>query len=84
MPQLIKWKFITEKVWTVNAKDVEWVECEHVNKPGHIVQLNTQINELEKVQDYHQNKSKLEELKERLSEEKNNQKFNLEPEQFSS
>ncbi len=30
------------KVWTVNAKDVEWVECEHVNKNGLILQLETQ------------------------------------------
>ncbi len=61
-----------KKVWTVNAKDVEWVQCEHVNKPGHIVQFETQINELEKVQHDNQNKTKLEEIKERLSREKKN------------
>jgi hypothetical protein len=70
-------------VWTVYAKDVEWVQCEHVNKPGHIVQLEYQINELDKVQDNHQDKSKLEDLKDRLSKERNSQKINLEPEQFS-
>jgi len=37
-----------KKVWTVNAKHVEWIQCEHVNIPGHIVQLETQIYELEK------------------------------------
>ncbi len=72
-----------KKVWTVNAKHVEWVQCEHVNKPGHIVQLETQIYELEKVQQYNQNKTKLEELKESLSKEKKIWIFNLEPEQFS-
>jgi hypothetical protein len=30
-------------VWTVNATDVEWVECEHVNKTGLMLQLETQI-----------------------------------------
>ncbi len=25
-----------KEVWTVNAKHVEWVQCEHVNIPGHI------------------------------------------------
>jgi hypothetical protein len=38
---------------------------------------------LEKVQDKHHNKNKLEQLKERLSKERNSQKFNLEPENFS-
>jgi hypothetical protein len=31
--QSYKWKnYYGKKVWTVNAADVEWVECEHVNK----------------------------------------------------
>ena len=34
------------KVWTVNATDVEWVECEHVNKTGLMVQLETQIHDV--------------------------------------
>jgi hypothetical protein len=70
-------------VWTVNAKDVEWIQCEHVNKPGYIVQLEAQIKDLEKVHDKHQNKIRLEQLKERLSKERNSQKLNLEPENFS-
>ena len=40
----LTWK----KGWTVNAKDVEWIECKHGNKPGYIVQLEAQIQELEK------------------------------------
>jgi hypothetical protein len=35
-----------EKVWTVNASDVEWVECEHINKTGTMIQLEAQIDEL--------------------------------------
>ncbi len=31
-------------MWTVNANDVEWVECKHVNKTGSIIQLETNIN----------------------------------------
>ncbi len=65
-----KWKnYYGKNVWTVNAKDVEWIQCEHVNKPGYIVQLEAQIKDLEKVQDKHQNKNKLEQLKERISKE---------------
>jgi hypothetical protein len=33
-------------VWTVNATDVEWIECEHVNKTGLILQLETQIQDV--------------------------------------
>ncbi len=33
------------KVWKVNATDVEWVECEHVNKTGLMIQLDTQIHD---------------------------------------
>ena len=58
-------------MWTVNAKDVEWIQCEHVNKPGYIVQLESQIKDLEKVQDINQDKNQLEQLKDRLAKEKN-------------
>jgi hypothetical protein len=47
MHQAINSKTIMErKLWTVNATDVEWVECEHVNKTGLMVQLETQINDV--------------------------------------
>ena len=79
-----KWKnYYGKQVWSVNAKDVEYIQCEHVNKLGYIVQLEAQIQELEKVHDKHQNNDKLEELKERLSKNRDSRKFNLEPENFS-
>jgi hypothetical protein len=34
------------KVWTVNANDVKWVECKHINKTGYIIQLESNINNL--------------------------------------
>ncbi len=34
------------KAWTVNATDVEWVECEHVNKTGLMLHLDTQIHDV--------------------------------------
>jgi hypothetical protein len=34
------------KVWTVNANEVERVECEHVNKTGSIIQLEKHITDL--------------------------------------
>jgi hypothetical protein len=61
-----------KKVWTVNAADVEWVQCEHVNKSSFMTQLESQIKELENELDLPQNnhisdnktiKSKLDELK---------------------
>ncbi len=45
--QSYNWKnYYGTKVWTVNAADVEWVECEHVNKTSLLLQLESQINEL--------------------------------------
>jgi hypothetical protein len=79
-------------VWTVNATDVEWVECEHVNKTGLILQLETQIHDVACQLDLAttegqprklQNQSTLETLKDRLSTKMSNQKFKHEPEQCS-
>ncbi len=70
-------------MWTIDAKDVEYIQCEHVNKPGYILQLEAQIQELEKVQDTHLNNDKLGELNEKLSKERDSRKFNLELEKFS-
>ncbi len=76
-------ELLWKNVWTTDAKDVEYIQCEHVNKTGYILQLEAQIQELENIQDKHQNNDKLDELKETLSKEKDSQKFNLEPEKFS-
>jgi hypothetical protein len=79
-----KWKnYYGKKVWTIDAKDAEYIQCEHVNKPGYILQLEAQIQELEKVQDKHHNNDKLDRLKEKFSKERDSRKFNLEPEKFS-
>jgi hypothetical protein len=79
------------KVWTVNATDVEWVECEHVNKTGLMVQLETQIHDVtsklnlatKKTQPHKHLRSNIEQLKNRLSTKMSNRKFKLEPEQCS-
>ncbi len=79
-------------MWTVNATDVEWIECEHVNKTGLIIQLETQIHDVTsqldlaetKTQPQEHLKSNLEELKNKLSNEMRSRKFKLKPEQFSS
>jgi hypothetical protein len=75
--QCYNWKnYYGKKVWTVNATDVEWVECEHVNKTGLLSQLETQINELKQQLDLppndHQSKkqtikSKLDDLNNKLA-----------------
>jgi hypothetical protein len=80
------------KVWTVNATYVEWVECEHVNKTGQMLQLETQINDCtiqldlatkEGQPQKHQLQSNLDKLTIRLSTEMSNQEFKLKPEQCS-
>ena len=79
-------------MWTVNATDVKWVECEHVNKTGLMLQLDTQIHDVTCQLDLatnegqphkHQIQPNLGKLKNRLSTEMSNQKFKLEPEQCS-
>jgi hypothetical protein len=91
--QSYKWKnYYGKKVWTVNAADVEWVECEHVNKSNVIIQLESQIKELKNELDlppkHHKSdikaiKSKIDELDKKLAKEMNGRVFKLEPEQFT-
>jgi hypothetical protein len=82
-----------KKVWTVNANDVEWVECEHINKTGTIVQLEAQIDQLKctlellpktNTTGIHQVQSDLRNLKNKLSTELKDCRFKLEPELFST
>ncbi len=56
---------------------MEYIQCEHVNKTGYILQLEAQIQDLEKVQNKHQNNDKLEELNKKLTKQKDSQKFTL-------
>ena len=91
--QSYKWKnYYGKKVWTVNAADVEWVECEHVNKSNVMTQLESQIKELKNELDLppknHKSdskaiKSKIDELNKKLAKEINGGIFKLEPEQFT-
>jgi hypothetical protein len=91
--QSYKWKnYYGKKVWTVNSADVEWVECEHVNKTSLVAQLESQTNELKRQLNFlpndHQSKkqtikSKLDDLNNKLAKEMNSCRFKLEPEQFS-
>ncbi len=85
-------KYYGRKVWTVNATDVEWVECEQVNKTGLLLQLNTQIHDVTHQLDLATNEgqphklqiqSTLEKLKNRLSTKTSNRQFKHEPEQCS-
>ena len=91
--QSYKWKnYYGKKVWTVNAADVEWVECEHVNKSNVMTQLESQIKELKNELDLprknHKSdskaiKSKIDELNKKLAKKMNGRVFKLEPEQFT-
>jgi len=89
--QSYKWKnYYGKKVWTVNATDVEWVECEHVNKNGTILQLETEINNLTNQLDQMEKNTQLrkdqiqnniDKFKTKLSRLLKERKFKLEPEQ---
>ncbi len=91
--QSYKWKnYYGKKVWTFNAADVEWVECEHVNQISLLSQLESQINDLKRQLDLppnnHQSKkqtieSKLDDLNNKLAKEMISHRFKLELEQFS-
>ena len=81
-----------KKVWTVNATDVEWVECEHVNKTGIMIQLETQIQEYTSQLDLMENKIqiqtneiqvKINKLNSILSTIMSGRRFKLTPEQCS-
>jgi hypothetical protein len=85
-------KLLREESVTVNATDVEWVECEHMNKNGLIIQLETQAHDVTCQLDLATKEGQphklqiqftLEKLRNRLSTEMSNQKFKLEPEQCS-
>ncbi len=80
-------------MWTVNASDVEWVKCEHINKTGSIVQLEAQIHQVrckldtlqkKKQTNIHQLESSLENLTNKLSKEMNDCKLKLERHSFTS
>ena len=79
-------------MWTVNANDVEWVECKHVNKTGSIIQLETNINdwtyqlELAKTDNQAQKQeiqTNLQNQKNKLAKIMSERKFKLGPEQFT-
>ncbi len=93
-PQSYRWKkYYGKKVWTVNANDVEWVECEHINKTGTIVQLEAQIDHLKctleslpktNTTSIQQVQSDLQNLKKKLSTDLKDHRFKLETELFST
>jgi hypothetical protein len=94
-PHSYKWKnYYGRKVWMVNASDVEWVQCEHINTTGTMIQLQAQIDQLRSTPDSlpktnrtvtdPKSQSYLKSLTNTLSTEINNGKFKLEPESFST
>ncbi len=93
-PQSYRWKNnYGKKVWTINKNDVEWVECEHINKTGTIIQLETQIDQLKctlesllktNTRGIQQVQSDLQNLKNKMSTELKDRRFKLEPELFST
>ena len=84
-----RWKnYYGRKVWTVDAKDVEYVECKHVNKTEIMLQLETQIKILTYQHDHEKlNQTDLEKIQVKIDKTKTmlstimkDRKFKLEPE----
>ena len=76
-----------KKVWTVNATDVGWVECKHVNNTSIVAQMEPQINQLKQELDVQPNddqskkqtiESKLDDLNYKLAKEMISRRFKLE------
>ncbi len=80
--------------WTVNTSDVEWMQCEHINKTGTMILLQAKIDHLRSTLDTlpqtngtvtnEQVQSYLESLTITLSTEMKNRKLKLYPETFST
>jgi hypothetical protein len=78
----------------INASDVEYVQCEHINKTGAMIQLQAQIDQLRSTTDSlpktknsvtdSKNQSYLQSLTNKLSTEINNCKFKFEAKSFST
>jgi len=41
-------KYYGRKVWTVNSKDVEWIELKHVIKTDSMIEIEKEIGRLSK------------------------------------
>jgi hypothetical protein len=82
---------ILAKTFSEKLFETEWVESEHVNKTGLMLQLETQIHDVtsqldlatKKNQLHKHLQSNLEQLRNRLSNELRSRRFKLEPEQCS-
>ncbi len=93
MHQVINAKTITEGKYGQSMQQMLNVECEHMNKTGLMLQLETQIHDVtchldlatkESQPRKLQIQSTLEKLRNRLPSEMSNQKSKLEPEQCSA
>jgi len=71
-----------KKVWTVSATDVEWVECEHVNKTSLLIQLESLPQMITNQRKKQSNPSLMTQTI-ILTKELISCRFKLEPEQFS-
>ncbi len=88
-----KWKnYYNRKVWTVNAKDVEWIEVEHYPKSKTIVNLEKTIKEVKEQLsegscDINQEQTcqeRLAGLKTALQNENKKHRFTLEPKKYTT
>jgi len=88
-----QWKnYYERKVWTVNAKDVEWIELQRHPKSRVIVMLETKINKIKTALDKnecddnerHEHLKKLDQLNEALLRENKKHRFTLKPQKFST
>ena len=69
--------FHGRKVTTVNAKDVQYMECEVIDNSSHIKQLARRIKELS--MESRPDKRKIRKLRQQMERERKNKVFHLEP-----
>jgi hypothetical protein len=78
------------KVWTVCAKDCEWIECEHVVKTSAIIELEKNIEFLKdrmkslRGQEKRKVRKELKKMQKALIEQCKTQRFRLEPQKFTT
>jgi len=82
-------KYYGKKVWTVCAKDVEWIECEHVIKTDAMVRLEKELEELtKKVQSAPEDntveaENRISEINKELINHSKLRRFKLEPQDYN-
>eukprot|EP00956_Cyclotella_meneghiniana_P030548 scaffold77192_cov37-Cyclotella_meneghiniana.AAC.2 len=82
-PTSLKWKnYYGRKVWTVCAKDVKWIRCEHIVKTKEIKMTEKRLQEIKN--SLTQNEQEIVDLERRLQYLRSKRQFNILPKKYSA